>query len=81
MNNEILILFNNLNATSMFNHGNIRIPVFIDRVLRLFVVTPDMHRVHHFMGHEKMRIGLDKFKAPKMLRLHWLLAMPFLKAR
>jgi sterol desaturase/sphingolipid hydroxylase (fatty acid hydroxylase superfamily) len=36
-----------LNATSMFNHSNIRIPVSIDRVLRLFVVTPDMHRVHH----------------------------------
>ncbi|MDE0309885.1 MAG: sterol desaturase family protein [Acidiferrobacterales bacterium] len=36
-----------LNATSMFNHGNVRIPVPIDRVLRLFLVTPDMHRVHH----------------------------------
>jgi sterol desaturase/sphingolipid hydroxylase (fatty acid hydroxylase superfamily) len=36
-----------LNATSMFNHGNIRFPARIDRWLRLFVVTPDMHRVHH----------------------------------
>ena len=36
-----------LNATAMFNHGNIRLPAGIDRVLRLFVVTPDMHRVHH----------------------------------
>jgi sterol desaturase/sphingolipid hydroxylase (fatty acid hydroxylase superfamily) len=36
-----------LNATSMFNHGNVRIPRAVDRVLRLFVVTPDMHRVHH----------------------------------
>jgi sterol desaturase/sphingolipid hydroxylase (fatty acid hydroxylase superfamily) len=36
-----------LNATAMFNHGNIRIPVAIDRVLRWIVVTPDMHRVHH----------------------------------
>ena len=36
-----------LNATSMFNHGNVRIPQGIDRVLRWFVVTPDMHRVHH----------------------------------
>ncbi|MBI4849651.1 MAG: sterol desaturase family protein [Nitrospirae bacterium] len=36
-----------LNATSMFNHGNIRIPINIDKVLRLLVVTPDMHRVHH----------------------------------
>jgi sterol desaturase/sphingolipid hydroxylase (fatty acid hydroxylase superfamily) len=36
-----------LNATSMFNHGNVRISSRIDRMLRLFVVTPDMHRVHH----------------------------------
>jgi sterol desaturase/sphingolipid hydroxylase (fatty acid hydroxylase superfamily) len=36
-----------LNATSMFNHGNVRLPVRIDRVLRWLVVTPDMHRVHH----------------------------------
>ncbi len=36
-----------LNATATFNHGNIYIPGPIDRVLRLFVVTPDMHRVHH----------------------------------
>jgi sterol desaturase/sphingolipid hydroxylase (fatty acid hydroxylase superfamily) len=36
-----------LNATAMFNHGNIRLPRGVDRVLRLFVVTPDMHRVHH----------------------------------
>ncbi len=36
-----------LNATSMFNHANVRIPGPVDRVLRCFVVTPDMHRVHH----------------------------------
>lgn len=36
-----------LNATSMFNHSNVRIPTAIDRALRLIVVTPDMHRVHH----------------------------------
>ncbi len=36
-----------LNATSQFNHGNIRIPATADRLLRLLVVTPDMHRVHH----------------------------------
>ncbi|MFT6658087.1 sterol desaturase family protein [Maritalea sp.] len=36
-----------LNATAMFNHSNVRIPIGIDRVLRLLVVTPDMHRVHH----------------------------------
>ena len=36
-----------LNASSMFNHGNVRIPAAIDGILRLLVVTPDMHRVHH----------------------------------
>jgi sterol desaturase/sphingolipid hydroxylase (fatty acid hydroxylase superfamily) len=36
-----------LNATAMFNHANLRLPLTLDRVLRLFMVTPDMHRVHH----------------------------------
>ncbi len=36
-----------LNATAMFNHGNVRLPRGLDRVLRWLVVTPDMHRVHH----------------------------------
>ena len=36
-----------LNATAMFNHGNIRLPQAVDGVLRLVIVTPDMHRVHH----------------------------------
>lgn len=36
-----------LNATAMFNHGNIRLPLALDRWLRWVVVTPDMHRVHH----------------------------------
>ncbi|MBM3517144.1 MAG: sterol desaturase family protein [Alphaproteobacteria bacterium] len=36
-----------LNATSLFNHGNVRLPFGLDRTLRWLVVTPDMHRVHH----------------------------------
>jgi sterol desaturase/sphingolipid hydroxylase (fatty acid hydroxylase superfamily) len=36
-----------LNATSLFNHGNVRIPLRLDALLRWLVVTPDMHRVHH----------------------------------
>jgi sterol desaturase/sphingolipid hydroxylase (fatty acid hydroxylase superfamily) len=36
-----------LNATSMFNHGNVRLSPKLDRVLRWIVVTPEMHRVHH----------------------------------
>lgn len=36
-----------LNASSMFNHANLALPLPLDRWLRLFLVTPDMHRVHH----------------------------------
>jgi sterol desaturase/sphingolipid hydroxylase (fatty acid hydroxylase superfamily) len=36
-----------LNATSMFNHGNVHLPGRLDRMLRWLVVTPEMHRVHH----------------------------------
>lgn len=36
-----------LNATAMFNHGNISLPKTFDKYLRWFLVTPDMHRVHH----------------------------------
>lgn len=36
-----------LNATSMFNHGNVALPAPFDRLLRLVLVTPDMHRIHH----------------------------------
>jgi sterol desaturase/sphingolipid hydroxylase (fatty acid hydroxylase superfamily) len=36
-----------LNATSMFNHSNLRISDRLDRALRFFIVTPDMHRIHH----------------------------------
>jgi sterol desaturase/sphingolipid hydroxylase (fatty acid hydroxylase superfamily) len=42
-----------LNATSMFNHSNIRLPEPVDRWLRRLIVTPDMHRVHHsHLDHE-----------------------------
>ena len=42
-----------LNATSMFNHSNVKLPEQIDRLLRWFVVTPDMHRVHHSVIHRE----------------------------
>jgi len=38
-----------LNATAMFNHANLRLPVRVDRLLRRLLVTPDMHRIHHSM--------------------------------
>jgi len=36
-----------LNGCAVFNHANVRLPVSLDRWLRLLVVTPDQHRVHH----------------------------------
>ena len=42
-----------LNATAMFNHGNIRLLPRIDKALRWFLVTPDMHRVHHSVGDDE----------------------------
>ena len=36
-----------LNALSMFNHANVRMPPTFERILRWFIVTPEMHRVHH----------------------------------
>jgi sterol desaturase/sphingolipid hydroxylase (fatty acid hydroxylase superfamily) len=36
-----------LNATSMFNHSNVRVSPRLEPLLRWLVVTPDMHRVHH----------------------------------
>lgn len=42
-----------LNACAMFNHANISIPKPIDRLLRIILVTPDMHRVHHSIHFEE----------------------------
>ncbi|MCC0034922.1 MAG: sterol desaturase family protein [Hoeflea sp.] len=36
-----------LNGAAMFNHANIKLPKSADAVLRLLIVTPDMHRIHH----------------------------------
>jgi len=36
-----------LNGSALFNHSNIKLPKSLDRVLRVLIVTPDMHRVHH----------------------------------
>lgn len=36
-----------LNGGAMFNHSNLRLPLWLDKVVRLVIVTPDMHRVHH----------------------------------
>jgi sterol desaturase/sphingolipid hydroxylase (fatty acid hydroxylase superfamily) len=44
---SVLIFEIMLNGASMFNHGNVRIPISFDRIIRMVLVTPDMHRVHH----------------------------------
>ena len=50
---SVLIFEVLLNATSLFNHGNLRLPPTLERLLRRLVVTPDMHRVHHsILRHE-----------------------------
>ncbi len=43
----VLIFEVALNSTTLFNHSNLRMPEGLDRILRMLVVTPDMHRVHH----------------------------------
>ncbi len=40
-----------LNATAMFNQGNVKLPAAADAGLRLLLVTPDMHRMHHSTDH------------------------------
>ncbi len=42
-----------LNGCAMFNHSNLHIPAWFDKYLRLFIVTPDMHRVHHSVRPEE----------------------------
>ena len=95
-----------LSATSIFNHGNVVLPSGLDRFLRLVVVTPDMHRIHHSVivnetnsnfgfslpwwdrlfgtyraqpaaGHERMTIGLEQFREPRLQWLWHMLALPF----
>ena len=94
-----------LNATTMFNHANIALPQRLDRIVRLIVVTPDMHRVHHSVrreetnsnfgfsvpwwdwvfctyraqpadGHDRMIIGIEKFRDPADLHLSRMLLQP-----
>jgi sterol desaturase/sphingolipid hydroxylase (fatty acid hydroxylase superfamily) len=42
-----------LSGTALFNHSNLALPGPLDRVLRLVLVTPDMHRVHHSIHREE----------------------------
>ncbi len=42
-----------LNGMALFNHSNFALPLFIDKPLRRFFVTPDMHRIHHSVSIEE----------------------------
>ncbi len=42
-----------LNGSAMFNHANVALPKWLDAVVRLLFVTPDMHRVHHSVHHHE----------------------------
>ncbi len=43
----VLLLETTVNALALFNHSNLRLPPWLDRVLRKLIVTPDVHRIHH----------------------------------
>jgi len=43
----VLIFEMILNAMAMFNHANVRLPLKLDAIFRLLVITPDVHRIHH----------------------------------
>jgi sterol desaturase/sphingolipid hydroxylase (fatty acid hydroxylase superfamily) len=91
----------------LFSHANVRIPRAVDRLLRWFIVTPDMHRVHHSirsaetnsnfgfglpwwdrlfgtyraepaLGHERMTLGIERFRRQRDLWLDQMLINPFL---
>ena len=57
-----------LNASAMFNHANVRIPLRVDRFLRWIIVTPDMHRVHHSVDDTEYRTNFG-FNLPWWDRL------------
>lgn len=50
-----------LNASALFNHGNVNLPAGIDRALRLLIVTPDMHRVHHSVENDETNSNFGFF--------------------
>jgi sterol desaturase/sphingolipid hydroxylase (fatty acid hydroxylase superfamily) len=52
---EAIVIFEIvLNATSLFNHANVLLPGWLDRVMRWIIVTPDMHRIHHSIQKHEM---------------------------
>ncbi len=62
-----------LNGMAMFNHGNIIIPISLDKWLRWFVVTPDMHRVHHsvFIRETNSNYGFNLSVWDRLFGTYW----------
>ncbi|MBF0623958.1 MAG: sterol desaturase family protein [Magnetococcales bacterium] len=62
-----------LNGMALFNHGNIRLPEGLDRVLRLVFVTPDMHRSHHshLAPETNMNFGFNLSWWDRVLGTYW----------
>jgi len=50
---SIIIFEIMLNSLAMFNHANLNIPISLDKILRILIVTPDMHRVHHSVSSDE----------------------------
>ena len=50
-----------LNAASMFTHSNIKMPLAIERIVRWFFVTPDMHRIHHSINENETNSNFGFF--------------------
>ena len=44
-----------LNACAMFNHANLDLSPRVDRWVRVLLITPDLHRVHHSVHGDEMR--------------------------
>ena len=65
----IVIFEITLSATSLFNHSNLSIPVRLERILRMLIVTPDMHRVHHSVAADEMNRNFG-FNFPWWDRAH-----------
>ena len=50
----VVLVFEALvNGSALFNHANVRLPLWLDRIIRLVFVTPDMHRVHHSIHNQE----------------------------
>lgn len=49
----VLLFEISLSSSSIFNHGNVRLPSRLELLVRRLIVTPDMHRIHHSMISEE----------------------------